>query len=1256
MDNLSLFKCKNCGSALDIRLAKDYVVECQYCHTPWSVPRKETTPEALKYLHDGDVGLDTCKFDDAYSLFQKAAELNSNEPEAFFGMALATFKIQYLQDSYNNKLQPICHEVTKKKFLKDKNYLKALSLATAAQRTEYERRAGDVDYICDQFYRIAQSGLRYDSFICVKVTDDETGDHTADSKDADYIYRMLKEHGYSPFYSEYEIRNKTGTDYEAHILYALYSAECMLIVCNNDAYLRTKWVKNEYTRFLKLIREDAKDSDSITIIFNGTPIEKLPGRQGKIQGINFNLREADNKILEFVENHTPTARQRKLEEEKKRQAEEKKRQEEEENIRLQMEQLNQRLQNLQSAPASGGAMATVQSLLTRAEQELSAGGFDRASMFYDRVLEADPFNGYAWWGMMLISFNVSSEDDILKTANYETLDDIKNNRNFLNASRYADDILKTRIQKFMSAIESPKRWWDRFLKEMGVQDENEILLSISAEKIESVNNNRNFLLAKQYAASGEFAGRINEFEKGLYSPETNWRLFLQSYNIRNESELLSRLTPEMLQNIEADILYRTATREAKDELKERLDAFTLQLHSGQLWWQKFLESRSATSGEEILERINVNAAEEIEQNALYQNAVRYATGEFRETMQKFSDELHSGDLWWRHFLKDFVVQDEEEIFESIQPETVDKIEANQNFQYACRYAKAELSERIEKFTSKLKSADLWWKIFLKHQNLQSENEIFDDPKELSPQIIERIESDRYFQKAKEYAEGEMAESIDRFLRRLKSGELWWTAFLRRMGVESEEEFFQNLAPDSLDQVESSDYFRNARKYAEETYDTTKSDNDLKILNGVVKFNENVHSFEPWWTAFLAHQQVTEVPDLLKNYTYATDDRVLNDPYLKIAERFANNEQKEIITNLNNDIGVHHKLRAMSEKYWAAVLKTHHAKTVRQLNQKNESIKKDPNLLKAIEKANESASVDLVEFYNKVAEQQEMCARHNRHKKMARSVAGFFKGLLSVIFDVIFFVGGLALFGLCFQKCFTDAVFLGVDWGKCRIPAMLSGSAICLFGLIYQLFVFRHPKRAVFAGLVHLAAFGLFWFNQWVISSFVAQDSAMFVLSLETALSVGIFYLRMGVKPTHAHYHVYILFILPCFEGILWRIGALGGAVDTASIMIVCAAMFFFMLTLMPRNLYGNISRFVFCIALLVGFGLAAIHMVPSVPAGEEIAFLDLCKQLFAGMNSLWTCMYLGGLIALTVVVTILVHKVRAKIYRKKFPPTHTTNP
>lgn len=294
-------KCPNCAAAIDTTTAVGGVVKCRYCKQPVVLP-KTADGTAYVSLETARAFLNTCDFDRAYETYKSVADKFSDEPEAYFGMALAANKVRYINDVKNNCLQPICYGATNKTFVSDGNYIKALSLATAEQKVEYTRKATEIDYIRNEFYKLKQSGKEYDCFICVKVSS-ENGYKTIDSERANDIYYHLKDKGYRPFYSEREIQNETGADYEARILYALYCSPCMLIVCSDERYLQTPWVKNEYSRFISLINDEQKEADSIAIGFFDAPIERLPGRNGRLQGVCLKNPDAYSKIVDFVDRH-----------------------------------------------------------------------------------------------------------------------------------------------------------------------------------------------------------------------------------------------------------------------------------------------------------------------------------------------------------------------------------------------------------------------------------------------------------------------------------------------------------------------------------------------------------------------------------------------------------------------------------------------------------------------------------------------------------------------------------------------------------------------------------------------------------------------------------------------------------------------------------------------------------------------------------------------------------------------------------------
>lgn len=321
MASLTEMVCKNCGAPLNVENAEGGVVRCGYCKSVFAVAKKETDVEAVALMRIAENELDNHDFDRAYTSYKKAADKAPDEPQAYFGMALAKNKVQYLQavkDEKDTYLQPICYEHSGKRFTEDAHYKRALELATQRQRAYYERQGEDIDYIAGEFERLEQSGLDYDCFICVKVTDDSTKMRTSDCIDADEIYFDLRGRGYKPFFSERVVGDRSGVNYEALILYALYKSECMVVVCHDEKYLETSWVKNEYARFLRLMRGGEKDADAVTIAFNGNVIERLPGRSGKIQGIDLRRGDSFEKIAKFVEYHTPAAQAKRKEEEERK--------------------------------------------------------------------------------------------------------------------------------------------------------------------------------------------------------------------------------------------------------------------------------------------------------------------------------------------------------------------------------------------------------------------------------------------------------------------------------------------------------------------------------------------------------------------------------------------------------------------------------------------------------------------------------------------------------------------------------------------------------------------------------------------------------------------------------------------------------------------------------------------------------------------------------------------------------------------------
>ena len=363
--------CKNCNAPLDMAEAKNGVIACSFCGSVFTLPKADASDKVRKHLDAGETALDQCRFDDALASYTKAIEADGREPEGYWGRALARNRVQYLRDTVNNRLQPICHEVSEESFTSDPDYKRALTLATEEQRAEYERKGEEIDYIRSEFYALERTGLKYDCFICVKVTE-EDGGHTEDSFAAIKLYNALKKAGYKPFFSEEEMGERTGADYEALILYALKSAGSLLIVCSDKRYLETKWVKNEYTRYAAMLTDEEKERGSMAIVYLGKPIEKLPGIKGKLQGVDYRQFDAMNRICAFIDSHDEGKRRARAEQEAAEREAEQRAAKERAAAAAAKEREERERAAAERAAAEQSAIAAMQAELERMRETLSA--------------------------------------------------------------------------------------------------------------------------------------------------------------------------------------------------------------------------------------------------------------------------------------------------------------------------------------------------------------------------------------------------------------------------------------------------------------------------------------------------------------------------------------------------------------------------------------------------------------------------------------------------------------------------------------------------------------------------------------------------------------------------------------------------------------------------------------------------------------------------------------------------------------------
>lgn len=195
------------------------------------------------------------EFDRATELYEKILQKNDREAEAYWGLILCKYGIEYVENPATFKQVPTCHRASYDAVVSDEDYKNALRYADDQQRKIYEIEAADIDEIQKGILALAQKESPYDVFICYKETDEE-GKRTQDSVLANDIYHQLTGEGLKVFYAAITLEDKLGKEYEPYIFSALHTAKVMLVLGTKPEYFSAVWVRNEWSRFLKIMKKD----------------------------------------------------------------------------------------------------------------------------------------------------------------------------------------------------------------------------------------------------------------------------------------------------------------------------------------------------------------------------------------------------------------------------------------------------------------------------------------------------------------------------------------------------------------------------------------------------------------------------------------------------------------------------------------------------------------------------------------------------------------------------------------------------------------------------------------------------------------------------------------------------------------------------------------------------------------------------------------------------------------------------------------
>lgn len=250
---MAVFKCKMCGGELDIQEGQ-VIATCDYCGTKQTVPT--ACSEELRTLYNrANVLRMKSEFDKAEQVYERIITADPKQAEAYWGALLCKYGIEYVEDPKTYKRIPTCHRVSYEAMEADEYYKLAIENADSVQRKIYEEEAKYIDGVQKDILALSAKEDSFDVFLCYKETD-ESGKRTRDSVIANDIYHQLTQEGYNVFYAAITLEDKLGSAYEPVIFAALNSAKVMLVIGTKPEYFNAVWVKNEWSRFLKLMKTD----------------------------------------------------------------------------------------------------------------------------------------------------------------------------------------------------------------------------------------------------------------------------------------------------------------------------------------------------------------------------------------------------------------------------------------------------------------------------------------------------------------------------------------------------------------------------------------------------------------------------------------------------------------------------------------------------------------------------------------------------------------------------------------------------------------------------------------------------------------------------------------------------------------------------------------------------------------------------------------------------------------------------------------
>ena len=405
---MSIIKCKACGGDLQL-LEEANLARCEYCDIVQTIPTMDDEKKLIQFERAERLRKQ-CEFDKAAGIYETIVADFRQEAEAYWGLVLCKYGIEYVDDPTTGKKVPTCHRSSFDSIMEDSDFEQALENADVMARKVYRDEAKQIEEIRKGIIAVSAKEEPYDIFICYKETA-PNGDRTLDSVLAQDVYDALTGKGYRVFFSRISLEDKLGQEYEPYIFAALNSARIMLVFGTDYEYFNAVWVKNEWSRFLKLM---AKDKEKHLIpCYKDIDAYDMPKEFAKLQAQDLGKVGAIQDLLRGVDKILP------------RQAE------------------------TENATASSGTVnPTIDSYLKRVFMFLEDEDWRSANDYCEKVLDIDPENSRAYLGKLMAELKVNKQEQLQHVSVSFT-----ENKHYQKLLRFANDNLRSTIEQYALAVQ-----------------------------------------------------------------------------------------------------------------------------------------------------------------------------------------------------------------------------------------------------------------------------------------------------------------------------------------------------------------------------------------------------------------------------------------------------------------------------------------------------------------------------------------------------------------------------------------------------------------------------------------------------------------------------------------------------------------------------------------------------------------------------------------------------------------------------------